>query len=118
MLIGEVNIIINCAGSVEFNSRLDIAMRINVTGALLLLRLAEQCINFECFCHISTCYAVCDKNGVIEEKMVESAMDWQQIYTSINTMTTFDIEHYQKTLLGNFPNSYTFTKRMAEHLLF
>ena len=28
-----------------------------------------------------------------------------------------DIEHYEKNLLGNFPNTYTFSKRMAEHLL-
>jgi fatty acyl-CoA reductase len=28
-----------------------------------------------------------------------------------------DLENYEKNLLGNFPNTYTFTKRMAEHLL-
>jgi hypothetical protein len=29
-----------------------------------------------------------------------------------------DLEHYEKNLLGNFPNTYTFTKRMAEHILY
>ena len=28
-----------------------------------------------------------------------------------------DLEHYEKNLLGNFPNTQTFTKRMTEHLL-
>ena len=28
-----------------------------------------------------------------------------------------DLEHYEENLLGNFPNTYTFTKRMAEHLI-
>jgi hypothetical protein len=32
-------------------------------------------------------------------------------------MKKLDIEHYQKSILGNFPNTYTFTKRMVEHLL-
>lgn len=32
-------------------------------------------------------------------------------------MNKLDLEHYHKKLLVNFPNSYTFTKRMAEHLL-
>jgi alcohol-forming fatty acyl-CoA reductase len=32
-------------------------------------------------------------------------------------MTLLDIEHYSKSIMGNFPNTYTFTKRMAEHLL-
>ena len=44
-------------------------------------------------------------------------MNWQQIYQSIKEMTKYDLEHYQKTILGNFPNTYTFTKRMAEHLI-
>ena len=32
-------------------------------------------------------------------------------------MTLVDIEHYTKQMLTSFPNSYTYTKRMAEHVL-
>lgn len=32
-------------------------------------------------------------------------------------MGKLDLEHYTKNLLGNFPNTYTFSKRMAEHML-
>ncbi len=32
-------------------------------------------------------------------------------------MTALDINHYSKNMMGNFPNTYVFTKRMAEHLL-
>lgn len=32
-------------------------------------------------------------------------------------MTLIDIEHYSKNIMGNFPNTYVFSKRMAEHLL-
>jgi len=32
-------------------------------------------------------------------------------------MTLIDIEHYSKNMMATFPNSYVFTKRMAEHLL-
>lgn len=32
-------------------------------------------------------------------------------------MNKLDIDKYSKTIIGNFPNAYTFTKRMAEHLL-
>jgi hypothetical protein len=40
-LINNVNVIINCAGNVDFNARLDISVKINVTGPLYLLKLAE-----------------------------------------------------------------------------
>jgi hypothetical protein len=33
-------------------------------------------------------------------------------------MNKLDLEHHEKNILGNFPNTYTFTKRMAEHLLY
>jgi len=32
-------------------------------------------------------------------------------------MKVNDIVHYQKKIMATFPNSYCFTKRMAEHLL-
>ena len=49
-LLGNLNVIINSAGTVEFDTRLDIATDINVRGPLLLMKLAEKCVNFECFC--------------------------------------------------------------------
>jgi nucleoside-diphosphate-sugar epimerase len=67
--------------------------------------------------HISTCYAVCNKVGVIEERLIESPINWNIAYDQILSMDKRDLEHYEKNLLGSFPNTYTFTKRMAEHLL-
>ena len=32
-------------------------------------------------------------------------------------MSLIDVNHFQSSLLGVFPNTYTFTKRMAEHVL-
>lgn len=32
-------------------------------------------------------------------------------------MTLVDIEHYTKQMLTSFPNTYTYSKRMAEHVL-
>jgi len=48
---------------------------------------------------------------------MSSPFDWQAIYAHVLQMTLLDIEHYSKQIMGNFPNTYVFTKRMAEHLL-
>lgn len=32
-------------------------------------------------------------------------------------MNQLDLDHHTKNIIGIFPNTYTFTKRMAEHLL-
>ena len=93
------------------------AVRVNVTGPLLLLKLAEECKNFLCLTQISTCFANCDKSGVIEEKLLDSPVDWNNVYSQVQTMNKLDLEHYQRKMLGPFPNTFIFSKRMAEHML-
>lgn len=46
MLTETMNVIINCAGEVDLNPRLDKAIKVNVTAPLNLLKLAEQSKNF------------------------------------------------------------------------
>jgi len=58
-----------------------------------------------------------EKSGFLEEKIFDSPMRWNLLYKSIRTMTLRDIEESAKSMLGPFPNTYAFTKRMAEHLL-
>lgn len=66
---------------------------------------------------ISTCFALCEKAGVIDERLIEAPIAWDSVYDQINTMNTLDLKHYEKKILGPFPNTYTFSKRMTEHLL-
>ena len=40
-LLNEVQVVINCAGVIDFNTRLDQALKINVRGALKLFQLAH-----------------------------------------------------------------------------
>lgn len=57
----NVNVIINSAASVDFNSRLDEAIKINVRGTLRMFELAKACKNLVHFLHVSTCYVNCDQ---------------------------------------------------------
>lgn len=61
-LIENVNIIINCAEIIDYNSRLDEAIRVNIRGALKLLDLAKKMKNLEHFVHISTAFVNADKS--------------------------------------------------------
>lgn len=116
-LVNKLNVIINSAGSVEFNERLDRQVDTNVRGPLNLLKLASECHNFECFAQVSTCYAICEKIGFLDEKMHESTHIWEQKYQQILQMNYEEVMQNEKKLIGNFPNNYCFSKRMAEELL-
>ena len=58
-VIENVNIIMNCAASIDFNARLDDAININIKGTLKMLELAKKIKNLNNFTHVSTCYVNC-----------------------------------------------------------
>lgn len=44
-LTQNLNILINCAANVELDSKLDLQVKVNVTGPLLLLKLLQESPN-------------------------------------------------------------------------
>jgi len=56
MLIEELEVIINCAGSVTCNEPLIDALQINYFGALRVQDLAHECKRVEVFCQVSTAF--------------------------------------------------------------
>jgi fatty acyl-CoA reductase len=55
----NVNVIINCAASVNFDDRLDVAILNNINGAMELLKIAKETKNLDVYHHISTAYVNC-----------------------------------------------------------
>ena len=51
-----IKIIINCAASVDFNSKIHEALSINYYGTQRMLNLASRCKHIENFMHMSTAY--------------------------------------------------------------
>lgn len=48
-LTQTLNIVINCAANIELDEKLDISVKVNVTGPLNLLKLANESPNRCCF---------------------------------------------------------------------
>lgn len=115
--MANLNIVINAAGTVEFDTRLDLATSVNVTGAVALMQLADQCVQFEAFVQVSTLFAVSDRTGFIDEKQLDSPIDWASDYKAIRQMDSNQILEAQENMIGKFPNNYCYSKRMAEEIL-
>jgi alcohol-forming fatty acyl-CoA reductase len=62
ILIENVHIIINCAEIIDYNSRLDEAIKTNIRGPLKLLELAKKMKNLEHFVHLSSAFVNADKS--------------------------------------------------------
>jgi nucleoside-diphosphate-sugar epimerase len=73
LLVSELEVIINCAASVNFDDHLHDAIRINYQGTLKMLDLGHQCQKLVAWTHVSTAYVNSNREQFIEEKIYELA---------------------------------------------
>lgn len=69
-LHGDLDLVVNCAGLVEFNPDLRDAMSSNVDGALHVGDFVERC-DHAALLHVSTCYVAGQRDGFIPEALSE-----------------------------------------------
>nr|XP_012226639.1 PREDICTED: putative fatty acyl-CoA reductase CG5065 [Linepithema humile] len=115
-LIREVSIVFHIAATVKFNEKLKLAVTINVGGTKDVLNLCKEIHNLKSFVYVSTAYANCPQN-VIEEKFYDAPMDSDKLLTLMKCMEDKLVEYITPQLLGKWPNTYTFTKAVAEDVI-
>lgn len=118
-LCARVNIIINSAASVKFTEPVNQSTQVNVMSLDELLKIAMRMVKLRAFVHVSTCYANCERN-IIEEKLYESPIEPDELIERVKKIGNDSDESKELEKLlpkYNRPNSYTFTKTIAESLL-
>lgn len=113
-MIENVDIIIHSAATIRFDEPIKVAIKINVGGTLECLKVGQKMRNLELFVHVSTYYS----NPI--EPFVKTALhtppvDWKLALKIANSKIPDEkIETLCKKYVGNFPNTYTFTKNLSE----
>lgn len=119
-VISESDVVIHCAASVKFNERLAAATRMNLIGTKNVIDLCHRMRpRLVSFVHVSTAYVNCNQpsGAMIEEKIYPSSVnvhDYLEVYSRLSP-DAFE-EAYRKPS-SEFPNTYTFTKKLAEDLV-
>ncbi|KAL4225214.1 Fatty acyl-CoA reductase 2 [Mactra antiquata] len=116
ILAREVSVVFHSAATIKFDEEMKLSVEMNVVGVRRMLELCKQLPNLVSFVHISTAYANCDQSEIREEiyppplspKQLLSAVEWMDAET-LNTLTP--------KMVGNRPNTYTYTKSIAESLI-
>lgn len=123
----------------EFTSLRE-SFKINVLGTMMLLNYCKKMKNLSSFCYLSSSFVNCDQKGgsyIREEiyplklpknctlesltesicfsKQIANRTDQNQNASLIEGNQIKKIKALMKQL--NFPNSYTFSKRIAEHMI-
>ncbi|KAH8411241.1 hypothetical protein KR215_000913 [Drosophila sulfurigaster] len=111
----DVTIVYHSAASVRFDDPLREAILINTRGTHELIKVALQWKKLKAFIHVSTTYSNPTELEV-EERIYPPYADWR---TTIQLAENFDTEtlNIYNLKYSNFqPNTYTFTKSLAEHV--
>ncbi|XP_008309561.1 fatty acyl-CoA reductase 1 isoform X2 [Cynoglossus semilaevis] len=116
VLIENVNIVFHCAATIRFNEPLKDAVQLNVLATQKMLSLAHRMKNLDVFIHVSTAYANCDRE-LIEEVVYPPPVDYRRLMDTLDWMDDDLVSTLTPKLLGKRPNTYTYTKALAEYLL-
>eukprot|EP00794_Sanderia_malayensis_P018243 gene18243-20063_t len=112
----NVDIVIHSAATVKFDEKLRIALQMNVIGVKEIVSFCKGIKNLQILCHISTAYSNCDKDA-IEEKIYPTIAEPDKVIDAAKWMTDEMLAALTPSLLGNYPNTYTFTKGLAEQVI-
>lgn len=114
-----VQVIFHSAATIKFNTALKYAIETNVVGAKRTIELAKSLDKLSSYVYLSTAFCNSNYRGLIKEKvylshhrpedLIEKAARNELPLTS-NDPATLDI-------IGRHPNTYTFTKQLAETLI-
>ncbi|KAL4711336.1 hypothetical protein ACJJTC_019177 [Scirpophaga incertulas] len=113
LLTEKVNIIFHSAATVKFDEHLRAALNTNVQAPLHLLRLARDMKHLDVLMHISTAYSN-SHLSFIEEKYYPCETECEKLQLELGKLSDEDINRELPRILGAWPNTYTFTKALAE----
>lgn len=123
-LISEVNIVYHVAATIRFNSFLGSAIKINLVGTQVVVNFTKSLRNLASFIYVSTAFCnSCYLNQGIKEQVYPSKYDPYDMIKLVDTNNNTEND-LPKTgtkelqdILGIHPNTYTFTKQLAENLI-
>uniref|UniRef100_A0A4W6EFW9 Fatty acyl-CoA reductase n=1 Tax=Lates calcarifer TaxID=8187 RepID=A0A4W6EFW9_LATCA len=116
ILAENINIVFHCAATIRFNEPLKDAMQLNVLATQKMVALAHRMKHLEIFIHVSTAYANCDQE-LIEEIVYPPPVDYRRLIDTLDWMDDDLVSALTPKLIGERPNTYTYTKALAEYLV-
>ncbi|KAF9577922.1 cyclin-dependent kinase inhibitor far1 [Lunasporangiospora selenospora] len=116
----DTKVVIHCVASVNFSDPLPIALDINTRGTLRVIQVAQSMPRIRALIHVSTCYV----NAPLRDQRVLECIyplpfgDPEHVFANLSKMSEDELLSYERDIvLKTYPNTYTFTKALTEHLM-
>lgn len=116
LLINEVHVVFHFAATLRLEAKLKDAIEMNTIGTKKLLDLAREMKHLECFVHLSTAFCHVDQEE-LGERIYDSPDDPEDVMRLVQWLDDEGIDIITPKLLHPHPNTYTYSKRLAETLV-
>lgn len=115
-LIENVSVVFHMAATLKLEATLKDAIQQNTQGTAMVLDVVKQIKKLEAFCHFSTAYCSADLE-VFEERVYENKDNPRDVIDIVKWMNPEALEMATKSIIAPHPNTYTYSKRLAETLV-
>uniref|UniRef100_A0A1B0FKH3 Fatty acyl-CoA reductase n=1 Tax=Glossina morsitans morsitans TaxID=37546 RepID=A0A1B0FKH3_GLOMM len=115
-IVDKTNIVFHLAATLKLEGNLKDAIDMNLSGTRRTLNLAKEMKNLEAFVHVSTAFCNCDQE-VMYEKIYEFPHRPEDLMRLAEWMDVKTLDAITPDLLKPHPNTYTYSKRLAELLV-
>lgn len=112
----NIQIVIHSAATIKFTEKIQLAVDLNVLGVRRMLEFCHALKKCLCFLHMSTAYAHTDREFV-EERIYTPAIEPQKLISLTDGMPDDLAEIMTPHFIGPRPNTYTYTKSIAEYIV-
>lgn len=116
LLIENTTIVFHSAATVKFDEEMKLSVEMNVVGVQRVIEFCKKLKKVEAFVHVSTAYANCDKKNV-DESIYEPPLHPRKLMDAVEWMDKDVLETLTPKMVGSRPNTYTYTKAVAEYLI-
>lgn len=114
LLIKNVNIVLHSAATLDFQQPLKPTVDINILGTRRIVQLCSEITNIKALVHVSSAYVNAYLKEV-EEKLYPVPGDVENVIKLTQSLSEAALDEITPTILKDHPNTYTFTKHLAEY---
>ncbi|XP_015590617.1 putative fatty acyl-CoA reductase CG5065 [Cephus cinctus] len=115
-LVNEVSVIFHCAATLRLEAKLKDAIEMNTVGTKRILELSKQIKGLKALVHLSTAFCHVDQEE-LGERVYDAPDDPRDVMRLVQWMDESAIDLITPKLLDPHPNTYTYSKRLAEKLV-
>lgn len=116
ILCDEVSIVYHFAASLRLEAPLKEGLEMNTKGTMRVIELSKKMKKLVSFVHLSTAFCYPDYKRMAE-KVFDPPADPHEVLRAASWLTEQQLELLSSSIYQKHPNSYTYSKRLAEALV-